>query len=196
MSNPEERQASTPGSTPSGARATGATATSRSAGYDQGTAYEQGTGGYRQAEPAGQEYYPPAGRHEGGGHRGAIVTFTAVAGALMILGGLWGVTVGIVGLSSSHYYFTSPATGYTYRWSVHGWGWAELIFGIVVFAAGACVFLGMAWARYLGVALAVISAVGNFMLLPFMPLWAIFIIAIDAFIIWALLAPRREPGQI
>lgn len=191
MSNPEERQAGTPGSTPSGAKTTGATATPGSAGYQQGAEM-----GYEQGKAPTTEYYP---RHEvrgRGEHRGAVVTFTAVAGTLMILGGLWGVIVGIVALSSTHYYVTSPVTGYTYRWSLHGWGWSELIFGIVLVAAGVCVFLGMAWARYFGAVLAVISGVGNFMLLPFTPLWAILLIALDAFIIWALLVPRREPGQI
>jgi hypothetical protein len=34
------------------------------------------------------------------------------------------------------------------------------------------------------------------MLLPFTPIWSILLIILDAFIVWALLAPRREPGQI
>jgi len=129
-------------------------------------------------------------------HRGAVVGFTAIAGTLMIISGLWGIIVGTVALSSTHLFVTSPTTGYTYRWTLHGWGWGEIILGIVVFAVGVCVFLGMAWARYVGAALAVISAVGNFMLLPFTPIWSILLIILDAFIVWALLAPRREPGQI
>ena len=160
-------------------------------GYEQG----QATG----REAAGREYgrdYQPAGRHEAEGeHRGAVVGFTAIAGTLMVLGGLWGVVIGIVALSTNHVYITAPSTNYTYSWTVHGWGWAELILGIVVFAAGVCVFLGMSWARYLGAALAVISAIGNFMFIPFTPLWSIIMIILDAFIIWALLAPRRVHGE-
>jgi hypothetical protein len=139
--------------------------------------------------------YPQAGRHGATAHRGAVVGFTATAGVLMLLAGLWDITVGIVALSSNHYYVHSPVSGYTYRWNLHGWGWAELIFGIVIFAAGACVFLGMAWARWLGAILAVVGAVGQFMLLPFTPLWSILLIALYGFIIWALLHPREEQGQ-
>jgi len=149
--------------------------------------------GYEPGQAPGREY-PPAGRHEVE-HRGAVVTFTALAGTLMVLGGLLGVATGIVALSTNHVGITSP-TGYTYRWTLHGWGWGELIFGIVLFAAGVSVFLGMTWARILGAVLAVISAVANFMFIPFTPLWSIIMIAIDALIIWALLAPRRTPGQI
>ncbi|HEX9031552.1 MAG TPA: hypothetical protein VF834_06875, partial [Streptosporangiaceae bacterium] len=162
MSSSPERPAGTPGST---------------VGYEQG----QATG----RETAGREYgreYPPAGRHEAGEHRGAMVGFTALAGTLMVLGGLWGVVVGIAALSSNHVFVVAPNSNYTYHWSVSGWGWAELILGIVIFAAGVSVFLGMAWARYLGAALAVISAIGNFMFIPFTPVWSIIMIVLDAFI--------------
>jgi len=113
----------------------------------------------------------------------------------MVLGGLWGVIEGIVALSSNHVFITAPNANYTYHWSVHNWGWAMLGLGIVLFAVGVCVFLGMAWARYLGAAVAVISAIAHFMLIPYTPLWSIILIVIDAFIIWALLTPRRVQGE-
>ncbi|HUX74952.1 MAG TPA: hypothetical protein VMV25_13810 [Steroidobacteraceae bacterium] len=169
-------------------------------GYQQG----QGQAPGQQGEAPGREYeteqasgrgYAPAGRHETTEHRGTVVGFTALAGTLMVLGGLWGVIEGIVALSSSHIYITAPNSNYTYHWSVHNWGWAMLILGIVVFAVGVSVFLGMAWARYLGAALAVISAIANFMLIPYTPLWSIVLIVIDAFIIWALLTPRQVQGE-
>jgi len=143
-------------------------------------------------EPS-QAAYPAGGRHE---HRGAVVGFTATAATLMVLGGLWAVVVAIDALSKNHHYITSPVSGYTYHWSLTGWGWFHLITGIVIVAAGVCVFLGQAWARILGAVLAVISAVEWFLFLPFMPIWSILVIALDAFIIWALLHPRVEPGQM
>jgi hypothetical protein len=197
MSNPEERQPGTPGSTPSGARATGATATSRGTGYEPGKGYKPSVG--EQGQAPGTEYYPATGRHEvaeAREFRGAVVAFTAVGGALLILSGLLDIAIGITSLSVAHTYVAVPAAGYPYRWGLTGWGWSEIGLGIVVFAVGVCVFLGMAWARYVGAALAIISAVANFMILPFNPIWSIIVVALDAFIIWALLAPRREPGQI
>ena len=174
MSSPQERPAGGSGST---------------TGYEQGQARDSE---YRAqaAERASDRDYAAGGRH-----RGAVVTFTALAGTLMVLGGLWGVIVGIVSLSTSHVFITAPATGYTYYWSYHGWGWVEMILGIALFAVGICVFLGMTWARYLGAFVAVLSAIGHFMFLPYTPLWSIIMIAIDAFIIWALLSPRRVAGE-
>ena len=43
-------------------------------------------------------------------------------------------------------------------------------------------------ARILGIALAVVSAIANFMFIPYYPFWSIAIIALDVFVIWALAA--------
>jgi hypothetical protein len=130
--------------------------------------------------------YPAGGRH--GDHRAAVIGFTALAGTFMVLSGLWGVIVGMVALNHGHVFTSAPS--YTFRYNIHNWGLVQLVIGIVVFAAGACVYLGMAWARYLGAVLAVISAVANFMFIPYQPLWSIAVIALDGFVIWALLTPR------
>lgn len=196
MSSANERQAGTSGST---------------MGYDQGQVPDQVQGqgqGQGQAETQGQGQmtgqaagrdYRAAERDEGnyrdrdrapGRHRGAVIGFTALAWTLMLLGGLWMITVGIVALSHGHVFSSAPA--YTFRYNIRGWGWTELALGIVIFAAGMCVFLGMAWARYVGAFLAVLSAIANFVFIPYQPLWSIVMIALDAFIIWALLVPRRQ----
>jgi hypothetical protein len=39
--------------------------------------------------------------------------------------------------------------------------------------------------------LALISAAGFFLFLPFYPFWSVIIIALDGFIIWALATARR-----
>lgn len=184
MSSPQERPAGSSGST-----------TGYEHGQARGSEYrstEQASGRDYEAERASGRGYAAGGRHE---HRGAVVTFTALAGTLMVLGGLWGVIVGLVSLSRTHVFVSAPPTNYTYYWTYHGWGWVELILGIVLFAAGVCVFLGMAWARYVGAAVAVLSAIAHFMFLPYSPLWSILMIILNAAIIWALLTPRRTAGE-
>jgi hypothetical protein len=145
----------------------------------------------REYRPAGREY--PPGRHATGTARGAVIGFTAVAGTLMLLGGLWMVAVGIVALSHSAVITTAPA--YMFRFNLIGWGWLEVGLGVLLFAAGMCVFLGMAWARYVGAFFAVLSAVANFVFIPYQPAWSIIMIALDAAIIWALLYPRRTAQE-
>ena len=55
--------------------------------------------------------------------------------------------------------------------------------------------LGMAWARVVGVILAALSTIGNFLVLPYYPAWSVILIAVDVFIIWSLVSrERRSPG--
>ena len=141
------------------------------------TGYEQ-AGGHAPAA----EHAPVAERRGGAGaFAGAVL-----AGVLMMLTGLYGFLAGLAMVLRAPFFVYHG--GYLYVWSTHGWGWVELILGAVVFAAGACVLLGMVWARVVGVMLAVLSAVASFMVLPYYPIWSIIGIAVDLFIIWALVA--------
>jgi hypothetical protein len=151
--------------------ATGRPEAESQAGYKQ-------TGGHA----PGAEQAPVAERRGGAGaFAGAML-----AGVLMILTGLYGFLAGLAMVLRAPFFVYHG--GYLYVWSTHGWGWVELILGAVVVAAGVCVMLGMVWARAVGVVLATLSAVASFMVLPFYPIWSIIAIAVDLFIIWALVA--------
>ncbi|HUC21824.1 MAG TPA: hypothetical protein VMA73_03900 [Streptosporangiaceae bacterium] len=115
----------------------------------------------------------------------AAGAFTVLAATLMILSGLWGFFVGITGALSGGFYATVP-TSYTFSLSPYWWGIVQMCIGAVVFAAGVCLLLGMTWARVVGIGLAVISALANFLFLPHYPIWSILVIAVDVIIIWAL----------
>ncbi len=139
-------------------------------------------------EGYGREGYETRERYE---TREAVATgFTALAATLMILSGLWTFFVGITGVLQGSFYSTVPV--YTFSLSVHTWGWIQLVIGAVVFAAGVCLLLGMTWARVVGVILAVISGLANFLFLPHYPLWSVIVIALDVIIIWALTTSRSR----
>lgn len=71
------------------------------------------------------------------------------------------------------------------------WGWVHLVLGIVVVLAGFGLFTGNVLARALAVTLAGLSIVANFLYMPAYPVWALVIIAIDGFVIYALTAHGR-----
>jgi hypothetical protein len=119
----------------------------------------------------------------------AAGAFTVLAATLMILSGLWGFFIGITGVLSGGFYAAVPAT-YTFSLSPYWWGLIQTIIGGVVFCAGVCLLLGMTWARVVGIGLAVISALANFLFLPHYPIWSIIVIALDVIIIWALTTSR------
>jgi hypothetical protein len=124
------------------------------------------------------------------GPNGAAMGFTALAGVIMMLSGGANLLEGIAAVIRGSFFTTLPH--YAYDISVSGWGWTHLIFGAVVFMAGACLFLDMLWARVAGVILASASLLLNLVFIPYFPVWSIIVIALDAFVIWALLTPRRQ----
>jgi hypothetical protein len=143
---------------------------------------------------AGRQYVPRPAPHyddSAGALRepsGAAIGFTMAAAVLMMLSGAWNFLEGLGAILRGSYYVVLP--NYTYNLSVSGWGWFHLILGAVVFIAGACLFTDQMWARVAGIAVASISAIVNFLYIPYMPVWSIALIALDVAVIWALLAPR------
>ncbi len=51
------------------------------------------------------------------------------------------------------------------------------------------------WARSVGIGFAVLSMIANFAFVPYYPVWALLIIVIDVFVIWALCAFPRQHAR-
>ena len=77
------------------------------------------------------------------------------------------------------------------QFDVTTWGWIHLAFGALLIIAGVFLFKGATWARWTAVVLAGLSAVVNFMWLPYYPLWGVLVIAVDVAIIGALTTHGR-----
>ena len=144
-----------------------------------------GTMGSGRSQQASTAAYAGPGRHSA-----AAATGIYLAGILMILGGLLDFFAGLAAIVRSGFYHAQPH--YAFQYSIHGWGWITLIVGVVVLAVGACLLLGQTWARVVGDALVLISAVANFVYLPYYPVWAIVVIGVDVFVLWALTAGWRR----
>ena len=56
----------------------------------------------------------------------------------------------------------------------------------MVAIVGGAILAGQRWALVAGIVLAIVSALLNFVWLPYYPAWAILIIAFDIAVIWAL----------
>jgi hypothetical protein len=106
------------------------------------------------------------------------------AGSIMIMAGVFGALNGLAGILRDDFYVSAPHN--LYKFDTTAWGWVHLIVGIVVVFAGYGIFSGAVWARTVGVIMAMISAVTNFMFIPYYPFWSILIIALDVWVIWAL----------
>jgi hypothetical protein len=115
---------------------------------------------------------------------------TLFAGVIMILVGSFHAIAGLAAIIKDQFFVVT--SDYTYKLDVTAWGWIHLILGVVVVLAGAYLFSGATWARVVGMAIAALSAIANFFFIPYYPFWAIVIIALDVWIIWALSRPIEE----
>jgi hypothetical protein len=135
------------------------------------------------------EVYPSAARagEEAGGWAVGFILFAAI---MMIMAGIFQALDGLVALFNDTFYVTTR--NYTFQFDVTAWGWIHLILGIVVALAGWGLLSGRTWARVVGITVVVLSAIANFLWLPYYPFWALIIIALDVFVIWALAAHGRD----
>ncbi|CAN5567209.1 hypothetical protein BH10ACT3_BH10ACT3_04050 [soil metagenome] len=118
------------------------------------------------------------------------IGYEAFAAILLIVIGFFHVFAGIVALVDDEFYVVGNE--WTFKFDVTTWGWIHLIVGIVILLAGLGIFTGNVLARTIGVFVAVLSALANFLWLPYYPVWSIVIIALDVAIIWALTVHGRD----
>ncbi|WP_421735132.1 DUF7144 family membrane protein [Cellulomonas sp.] len=118
------------------------------------------------------------------------VGLTVFAAVLMLLVGVFQAVEGLVALLGDTLYLVGPE--WTFSFDVTTWGWIHLITGTVIAAAGYFVLTGSVWARSVGVFLAGLGALLNFLWLPYYPVWSVIIITLNVLVIWALTAHGRD----
>jgi hypothetical protein len=122
--------------------------------------------------------------------------YYGMAGTLMVLSGLLTFFIGITGVIRG-VFFNSVAT-FPFYYSVRSRGVTLLVIGVVTFVVGLALLVHLAWSRHVATVVAVVSAVANFMFLPFYPFWSVIVLALDILIIWELTRerPRREFARL
>ncbi|MCT4353962.1 hypothetical protein M5362_12565 [Streptomyces sp. Je 1-79] len=126
----------------------------------------------------------PGGK--GAAHSSGWLVFAAV---IMLFSGIMTLLGGISAIAKDDVFLATR--NYVYELNLTGWGWIHLILGIVIALTGVALFTGATWARVVGVVLAGLSMIANFLWLPYTPGWALLFIALDAVIIWALCVSPR-----
>jgi hypothetical protein len=116
--------------------------------------------------------------------------FVFFAGLMMIMLGIFHALAGLTAIFRDKFYVATANNLITV--DVTSWGWIHLIGGVIVALAGFCVFTGAVWARTIGVILAIVSAIANFLFIPYYPFWSLLMIAVDIFVIWGLAAHGRD----
>jgi len=115
------------------------------------------------------------------------------ASFMMMLGGFFGVLVGLTAIIRDQFFVVTPNALFTVN--VKSWGWVHLILSIIIIAAGYAVLNGKVWARTVGVILAFLSALANMLFIPYYPIWSLLIIAVDVAVIYALIVHGGELAE-
>jgi hypothetical protein len=132
--------------------------------------------------------YGAAGRAEE--TSGWAVGFILFAAVMMLMAGIFQFFAGLVALFQNEFYVATR--NYLFQFDATTWGWIHLLGGLLVVLAGWGLLSGRTWARVVGITLAVLSAIANFLFIPYYPFWALTVIALEVFFIWALAAHGRE----
>jgi len=109
---------------------------------------------------------------------------------MLILGGGFEALQAIAAIVNDKYLVVLP--NYVYAIDLTVWGWIHLLIGLALVAIGISLLLGQGWARMAGIVAAAVAALINFTWLPYSPLWAIVLIAVDVLVIWALISIRQQ----
>lgn len=128
------------------------------------------------------------------GYSGAGVAGTMFASVMLMIVGSFQFFAGLVGIINNESFVIGQE--YVFKFDTTVWGWIHLLLGVLVFLAGLGLLQGATWARVAAVVVASISAIANFLWLPYQPWWSIIIITIDVFIIWAVTVHGRDITKI
>jgi hypothetical protein len=113
-----------------------------------------------------------------------------LAVVLLVLQGVMTVLEAVAALAKDDVYVHFGI--YAYKFSLTGWGWIHLVLGILLLASGCALALGRSWARIVAIIVACLHIIANFMFLPYQPQWSITLIALSAFVLWALCMNPRQ----
>jgi hypothetical protein len=185
----QQSSATGPGTT-AGAAATGARATEGETPYTTTNTqmYERGS-----RQPAD---YGRAGQAPSYGRTSMETGSSTTQGGLFLtLAGLLTFLVGLAFVVRTGFYHINGL--YAYSWGIKSWGWVLFGLGIATFAIGACHLLGLPFSRPVGIAMAVLTTVAGFMIVPFYVVWGIIIVALGLAALWGLAhgAERHETDR-
>jgi hypothetical protein len=127
------------------------------------------------------------GRQPGDDVSGWAVGGIVFAATILMLIGIFHAIAGLVAIIDDDFYVVTR--NYTFDLDTTAWGWVHLLVGILLVIVAWGLFARSAWAGVTAIFLAALSAVVNFFYIPYYPFWAILIIALDIWVIWALTRP-------
>ena len=126
-----------------------------------------------------------ATRQARGARHGEGLWMVVFAAVLLVVVGFFNVIDGIAAIANSHIFI---ANAHYVIGDLRAWGWVALILGALQILAALGVIVGNQAARWFGVGVIGLNAVGQMFFIPAYPFWSLMIIAVDVVALWGLCA--------
>ncbi|WP_328492215.1 hypothetical protein OHS59_05240 [Streptomyces sp. NBC_00414] len=115
---------------------------------------------------------------------------TVFAAIMLMIAGVLDILRGIMAIAEDDLFVNTP--NYVFEFDLTSWGWIHLALGVAAVIVSIGLFQASTWARVSGMVIGGLIILGNFLSMPYYPVWSIVMIAFSGFIIWALSVVREE----
>ena len=105
------------------------------------------------------------------------------SGLVLAIGGVFAVIDGLMAVYRSSFFVGSAVFVFS---DLKTWGWITFGIGVAAIASGLGVFSGREWARWVGITVAALGALGQMLFAQAYPLWSLMIMAVYVIAIYGL----------
>jgi hypothetical protein len=118
---------------------------------------------------------------------GWAVSGIVFAASVLTLIGSFQAIAGLVAIIDDEFYVVTR--NYTFDLDTSTWGVLHLLLGVALVITGLGLFSRSTWAGVTAIGLAMLSALANFLFIPYYPLWSTLLIVLNIWVIWSLTRP-------
>ena len=118
---------------------------------------------------------------------GWAVSGIVFAASVLTLIGCFQAISGLVAVIDDEFYVVTR--NYTFDLDTSTWGWIHLVLGSALVITGLGLFSRSTWAGVTAIVLAMLSALANFLFIPYYPLWSTLLVVLNIWVIWSLTRP-------
>ncbi|MET7478413.1 hypothetical protein ABZT17_29180 [Streptomyces sp. NPDC005648] len=131
--------------------------------------------------------------HRSPGVQAAATGLTLFAAVMLFIAGTLDLFRGIMAIADDEVFVNTP--NYVFKFDLTSWGWIQLTLGVIAMVVSFGLFTAATWARIVGVGIAGLLIIANFLSIPYYPVWSLTLIALYGFVIWALCTVKKEDAR-
>jgi hypothetical protein len=109
--------------------------------------------------------------------------WVAFSSVVLTIGGVFAAIDGLMAVYKSEFFTQNAVFLFS---DLRTWGWIVFGLGVAGIVSGLAILTGSQWARWLGVIVAGVSALGQLLFAQAYPLWSLMIMALDFLVIYGL----------